>query len=164
MFKSTFSIVLFVAVILGLGYFLMAYQVVQTDDGYNVIKKKDFELSAPVLDTRDWGIREWAENTDIAKALGRENWREFKNEATERWNELSADFEEWTNEWNISDISEQAESEIKQIRDEARRQYDNLVEQLQDKQITSREFEKKMEELAEWAEKQYRALRRQLSE
>ena len=158
MFRWFFSFTILMLVVLGLGYFLMAYQVVRTDDGYSVIEKKDWEFTAPVLDVRDWDLADYARNFEISKALAKEKLNKLKNFAKESWNDLTEQLDDLDkDDWDKA--TKEVQEKYEDIKKETRRRYDQLVEKWEKEEIDLEQFKAQVKRLKDWTAEKINEIR-----
>ena len=152
LFKLFFRLAIFAVVLLGLAVFAGMYNIVRTENGYHLIKKKDFEVSFPMVDTRDWKLRDWVEHGHIRNALGKLKLEDLKDKTVEGWNSISGKIDKWVNENELD--TDGAKKELAGIRDEASKRYKKFEKKMKDGKLNSDEFNKKVGELEDWVKKQ----------
>lgn len=152
MFKLFSRLAIVAVFLLGLMVFAGMYNVVRTEDGYHLIKKKEFEVSFPLVDTRDWKLRDWMENGHIRNALGKIKLDDLRDKTIAGWNSLSGKIDAWVNDNELN--TDSAKKELVRIREEAKKRYKKFEKKMKDGNLNADEFNKKIAELEKWVKKQ----------
>lgn len=155
MFRWLISLALLVAVVGGLLYFLAAYQVVRTGEGYAVWQKKDWKFTVPVLDTSDWNISDYIREGHIGKAISKIDLDKIKDFAKKSWRDVSHQWEDL----DLDQASAKAREGLRDLKREAKKRYDNLVEKWEKGEINSEKLQQKLEALHAWTKKRVKEIR-----
>ena len=149
-FLVRISLVLLLLVFAGGIYLLMAFSIVRTDDGYHLIRKKDFKFSTKVVDTRDWSALDYLKNQEVGKEIAKIKWGKFKDKATEYWNDFSHSLEDFSKDYNIDKETDAVKRQFEKLRRDAKKRYEALSDKLKSGEIDFKQFNQKVEELRDW--------------
>lgn len=165
MFKTLFrfSFVLFLLVLLAFGWFLGQYKIVRTDDGYHAIRNEKWGFSTAVVDTRDWNLGDYWKNSHISSELARIKFEKLKGQLSERWDDISQDIEAFSKKHDLDQTSAQARERMAWLKEETKKKYENLLEQMEKGDLNMAAFKKKVEQLGTWADNQVRQIKRELT-
>ena len=134
--------------------FAGAFQVVRTEGGYHFIRKKEFSLGVPVVDTRDWKPMDWIRNPDISKALGDIKLDDMKARVSDGWKNFSRKLDGWVEDAEKSLNTESATKDLEKLRKKTVEKYRELARKLENGKIDTKGFEKQLDELETWFREQ----------
>jgi hypothetical protein len=143
-----------IAVVLGVGYLLLAVQVVRTDDGYLFKHKKNIGLGDYMVEQKDDNLID-----RIKREVNDVDWDRVKDKASNAWNDLSARFDKLGEEFDSESVKQDARREWRKLRETLDREYKKLEAKLKDGSISFEQFEKEMKKLGQWFEEQAEKLR-----
>ena len=150
MYENLMILAVFVMVTL---VFIGMFQLVRTEDGYHLVRKENFVVSFPVVDTRDWDMGDWLENADIGKALADIKLESLQQEAKKGWQRFTKEMDSWLAEVQSDIDTGSAKKELERLKNEARKRYEELVGRLEKGTIDRAAFDEKVSELEDWFKK-----------
>ena len=142
------------ALLTGIAWFVLAWQVVRTGDGYLFVKKEELSFREFVIDTREWGLTDYLKERKISKAIARAEWDKYKEEARKKWAAFSKKFEDMLEDEDIDTSSEKIKKNLEALRKKAQERYDGFVEDWEEGEISLSQFRKKIEKLEKQIEKE----------
>lgn len=154
MFKLIFRLMIILIFVMVSTIFIGFFQLVRTESGYHLIRKKEFGLSVQVVDTRDWNILDWARNSDISTAIADIKLKELRNKAEDGWRDFTKRSEQWLDDLGTKAEESAVKKRIDVLQSEAKKRYDTLSEQLQKEKIDRKTFEQNLNDLEAWFQKQ----------
>ena len=149
MAKNIKRLMVVAVAVIALVVFTGAYQIVRTEGGYHLMRKKEFKMSAPVLDTRDWKLSDWVKNPEISKL----RLDEMKDKATDGWKKFSKKVDGWVEDAGKKLDGDSVSKELARLQERASEEHRKLAKKLREGKIDTKEFEKKMDELGDWFQK-----------
>lgn len=159
MFKWMFRFAAVIALLAGLGIFLLSYQVIQTDSGLHIVQKDEWGFDKAWVDTRDWGAMDYLKNTDITQKLAKIEWDKFGDRARDRWQQLQKKIDAAFENDDQTDLSSRAREKLADLRQAAEKKYQQLEKQFQNGDFSWEAFQKKLAELETWLNQQIEAVR-----
>lgn len=143
-------------VLIGLAFVFGNYRIVQTDDGFHMMKKKEFGITIGIVDTRNWTVKDFLKNPEIGAEVGKLKLKNLQKSAERNWNKLSDKIDDMFEgvDSDLEEAGSKAKQEADKIRRKARKKYDQLVDDYKDNDINWDTFQKKLAELGDWAEKE----------
>lgn len=157
------SLVLFLIVIIGFVWFLGQYKIVRTEDGFHSIRNKDWKFSTDIVDTRDWKLSDYWENSQVATELARLKFKNLRSQLSERWQDLSEEIETFTDKHDLKQGTTEAREKLAWLKEEARKRYQALLEDMEKGDINMDSFQKKVKQLSDWADTQVGKIKEELS-
>jgi hypothetical protein len=164
--KKLFFMFLMLILVVGLaaGYVFYAYHVVQDDKGIHLLKKKEAELNLEIVDTRDWKVTDWLKNSEISKGMAQLRWENFREEAENSWNKLKDSISETFDSARGDDSwSDDLSEEWDDLQKSAKQKYEDLRDDYKDGKLDREAFDRKIDDLRNWAERQMEELQERLS-
>lgn len=161
MFKLAFRLAVMMILLAGVGFFLLAYQVIQTDSGFHVVKKDNWGWDQTWVDTRDWNAVDYLKNAGISKKLAQIEWDKFGDRAQQQWQKLQKKMDEAFEGRDMDDLSSKAQKKLADLRASAQKKYDALEKQFQNGDFSWEAFQKKIAQLEAWLNKQIEGIRAQ---
>lgn len=144
-----FRILVLLGLLLGAGLVLLAVQVVRTEDGYLIRKKEHIGLGEYVVDLRNQDLFD-----RIQQKVKEVDWQQIEKKASRAWRNLSGRFDELSKEMESTSIREEARKEWDALGRELNDRYRKLERKLENRSINFEQFEKEMERLGTWFEQQ----------
>jgi len=158
MFKL-FRLIIGLALILGIVYFFLAYQVVRMKDGIHVVKKDELKFTTPLLDTRDWNIGDYVKHPEIAKKLGSLKIDKLTDTLSEGWQEFTQSVDKWVKDFDKEKLSETARKDWDQVEKAIKEKFNDLNRQYKNGDINLDGFKAKLAQLRDWADQQWTPFR-----
>ena len=156
--KFLFKLVFLALILGGIGYLLLAYQIVRTEDGFYVRKKDDIGFSEPAFTKEE--PRELVNK--IKEKLAGIDWDELRAEARNTWSQLSNELGELSQEIDVKGTTENAKRKMAELQSEAEKRYRKLVERVENGDISWEAFQKKLGELSAWTQRQIEKLKKEI--
>lgn len=138
-------------------YFVGAYHVVHSTQGWHMIKKEKWTFSDTFLDTRDWGWVDFLKNPRVASELGKARMEQWKEQAKGLWNDVLDTKNEWLED--LDEVDRKAvEDNLNRIKEQFENKAKELQETMEKQDWDTEKMEKKMQELNQWAQQELKRL------
>jgi len=157
------SFVLLLGVIIAFCWFLGQYKIVRTEDGFHTIRNEEWKFSTDIVDTRDWKLGDYWENSQIATELARLKFKNLRSQLSKRWEDLSEDIESFTEKHDLNQTTTEAREKLAWLKEEARKRYQALLESMEKGDLTMDKFQQKVKQLSDWADSQVQKIKEELS-
>ena len=153
MFRLFFVLFLF----LGLGYLLMAYQVVKTQDGIQISKKKEFGFAKPFIEKRETNIVDF-----VKEKISDMDWKNLKKDAARTWRGLSDRMDDFYKDHDLDRATDSVKNKMRDLRSKAEKKYQDLVAGLENQEISFDQFQNQIKKLRAWLDEKLAGLRAKL--
>ena len=154
LFKCLFRSLVLISFFIGIAIFFGFFQIVRATDGFHIIKKEKFKFTIPVVDTRDWNLRDYLNHQHISEALAKIQWDSLKESVAGGWQQFSKKVDEMTGEFDLDATSKKTKKQLEKLKKDIKKRYDHLAEQIKNGDINAESFQAKMKDLMAWIREQ----------
>ena len=159
MFKWAFRLTIILVLVLGVGYFLAAYRIIQTKSGLHIVEKDEMGFEDFVVDTREWNPMDYLKNPEISKTLAKIEWEKFGDRARNEWKRIKTRIDESMKSQDGEPWSDKAQERLEQLRKEAEKRYETLEKKWKNGDFSFEAFQKRIAELERWLDKKVAEIR-----
>lgn len=164
MFKCLFRLA-FLAVIAIVGlYFVGAYQVLKTQEGIHLLKKKEWSLSGFFVNTSEWNLLDWAKHPEISKAMAHLELDKLRQYSKDAFHSFQKKLDAWRGDEDIDWTNEDLRKRWDEIKSNAKKGYDQLSRRLDEGDLSWEDFTKEAQRLEQRIEREVETLKKKWAE
>jgi hypothetical protein len=150
--KTLFRLLVFLALVALVTLLSGFVQVVISEDGVRLFTKRTWTLKETILNTTQWGPKEYLTHPRVSGLLAKDRMMAFGQKLSKKAEDLSQQFEEWKSN------NPQAKDHFNDMQKRMDQMVKDLHKQMEKKEITSDRLEKELERLLEQFKEEWRRL------
>lgn len=157
------SLLLMICVVGGFVWFLGAYNVVRTNDGYHVIRKEGWQFTTAVVDTRNWKLKDYWKNSQISAQLASLKLKDLSSQLSDHWNQFTDEFEAYSEKHQLNQASNDVKERMSKLKEETQKRFQELSKRFEEGDLDMTKFKNKLSDLQEWARTQLKHLENEVN-